>query len=72
MTIMKRLQLCGLGNGLVDVQFPQQEYLTQILRAALSVNAGEVAQQFLGQPQKIAEAVRIARIDAIRAATQIE
>ncbi len=63
---------CFGRSGLVDVQFPQQEYLTQILRAALSVNAGEVAQQFLGQPQKIAEAVRIARIDAIRAATQIE
>ena len=25
-----------------------------------------IAQQFIGQPQKIAEAVRIARIDAVR------
>lgn len=63
---------CFGRSGLVDIQFPQQDYLTQILHAALSVNAGEVAQQFLGQPQKIAEAVRIARIDAIRAASRVE
>ncbi|MBC3881046.1 multifunctional CCA addition/repair protein [Undibacterium sp. LX40W] len=63
---------CFGRSGLVDIQFPQQNYLTQILHAALSVNAGEVAQQFLGQPQKIAEAVRIARIDAIRAASRVE
>lgn len=62
---------CFGRSGLVDIQFPQQAYLTQILHAALSVNAGEVAQQFLGQPQKIAEAVRIARIDAIRAASRV-
>ena len=62
---------CFGRSGLVDIQFPQQAYLTQILHAALSVNAGEVAQQFLGQPQKIAEAVRIARIDAIRVASRV-
>lgn len=63
---------CYGRSGLADIQFPQQAYLTQILHAALSVNAGEVAQQFLGQPQKIAEAVRIARIDAIRVASRVE
>ncbi len=62
---------CFGRSGLGDIQFPQQEYLTQILHVALSVNAGEVAQQFLGQPQKIAEAVRIARIDAIRAVSRL-
>lgn len=62
---------CYGRSGLADIQFPQQAYLTQILHAALSVNAGEVAQQFLGQPQKIAEAVRIARIDAIRAVSRL-
>jgi tRNA nucleotidyltransferase (CCA-adding enzyme) len=62
---------CFGRSGLVDIQFPQQEFLTQVLHAALSVNAGEVAQQFLGQPQKIAEAVRIARIDAIRTVARL-
>lgn len=62
---------CFGRSGLVDIQFPQQDYLTQILHAALAVNAGQVAQEFLGQPQKIAEAVRIARIDAIRRVARV-
>lgn len=53
-------------SSLENIQFPQVAYLSKVLAAAQSVNAGEVAQNFLGQPQKIAEAVRIARIDAIR------
>jgi tRNA nucleotidyltransferase (CCA-adding enzyme) len=57
---------CFGRSGLENIQFPQVAYLSAVLHAALSVNAGEVAQKFLGQPQKIAEAVRIARIDAIR------
>jgi tRNA nucleotidyltransferase (CCA-adding enzyme) len=57
---------CFGRSGLDNIQFPQVAFLTTVLNAALSVNAGEVAQKYLGQPQKIAEAVRIARIDAIR------
>ena len=57
---------CFGRSGLEDIQFPQVAFLSAVLNAALSVNAGEVAQKFLGQAQKIAEAVRIARIDAIR------
>ncbi|MDP3785722.1 MAG: multifunctional CCA addition/repair protein, partial [Undibacterium sp.] len=41
-------------SGLDNIQFPQVAYLSKVLEAAQSVNAGEVAQQFLGQPQKIA------------------
>jgi tRNA nucleotidyltransferase (CCA-adding enzyme) len=61
---------CFGRSGLENIQFPQVSFLTSVLNAALSVNAGEVAQKFLGQPQKIAEAIRIARIDAIRLVTQ--
>lgn len=57
---------CFGRAGLENIQFPQAAFLSAVLNAALAVNAGEVAQQFLGQPQKIAEAIRIARIDAIR------
>ncbi|WP_189347510.1 multifunctional CCA addition/repair protein [Undibacterium macrobrachii] len=57
---------CFGRAGLENIQFPQVAFLSAVLNAALAVNAGEVAQQFLGQPQKIAEAIRIARIDAIR------
>ena len=61
---------CFGRSGLEDIQFPQVAFLSAVLNAALSVNAGEVAQKFLGQAQKIAEAVRIARIDAIRSVIQ--
>ena len=52
--------------GLTDIRFPQPDFLGQALAAAQAVNAGEIAQGYLGQPQKIAEAIRIARIEAIR------
>lgn len=57
---------CFGRAGLENIQFPQAAFLSAVLNTALAVNAGEVAQQFIGQPQKIAEAIRIARIDAIR------
>lgn len=57
---------CFGRSGLSDIRFPQPEFLEQALGAAQAVNAGEIAQGYLGQPQKIAEAIRIARIDAIR------
>lgn len=57
---------CFGRSGLIDIRFPQPVYLAQALAAAQAVNAGEIAQGYLGQPQKIAEAIRIARIEAIR------
>jgi tRNA nucleotidyltransferase (CCA-adding enzyme) len=57
---------CFGRAGLVDIRFPQVAYLAQALAAAQAVNAGAVAQAHLGQPQKIAEAIRIARINAVR------
>ena len=57
---------CFGRAGLPQISFPQFEFLSLVLAAARAVNAGEVAQKFLGQPQKIAQAVRVARIDAIR------
>lgn len=62
---------CFGRAGLVNIEFPQPAFLSNVLSAAQSVNAGEVAQKHLGEPQKIAEAVRIARIDAIRAACHL-
>jgi tRNA nucleotidyltransferase (CCA-adding enzyme) len=58
---------CFGRSGLENISFPQVEFLTQVLSAAQSVNPGLIAQGFVGQPLKIAEAIRIARIDAIRA-----
>lgn len=57
---------CFGRSGLMDIRFPQPAFLVQALAAAQAVNAGEIAQGYLGQPQKIAEAIRVARIDAIR------
>jgi tRNA nucleotidyltransferase (CCA-adding enzyme) len=62
---------CFGRAGLVNIEFPQPAFLSNVLRAAQSVNAGEVAQKHFGEPQKIAEAVRIARIDAIRTACHL-
>jgi tRNA nucleotidyltransferase (CCA-adding enzyme) len=53
-------------TGLEDLPFPQAERLELALTAARGVNAGQVAQRFLGQPQKIALAVHEARVDAVR------
>lgn len=56
---------CFGRSGLADIRFPQPAYLTQALAAAQAVNAGAVAQAYLGQPQKIAEAIRLARIASL-------
>ncbi|CAN5488035.1 multifunctional CCA addition/repair protein [soil metagenome] len=53
-------------TGFFDKPFPQAAHLEQGLRAAQTVNAGELAQQFQDQPQKIAAAVHQARVEAIR------
>ncbi len=57
---------CFGRSGLIDIRFPQPAFLGQALAAAQALNAGEIAKGYLGQPQKIAEAIRIARIEAIR------
>lgn len=53
-------------TGFESAPFPQSAYLERALRAARAVNAGEIAQQFLGQPQRISEAVHAARISAVK------
>jgi tRNA nucleotidyltransferase (CCA-adding enzyme) len=58
---------CFGRSGLIDIRFPQPVFLAQALAAAQAVNAGDIAQGYLGQPLKIAEAIRTARIDAVRA-----
>jgi len=71
---------CFGRAGLDNIQFPQRAFLARVLAAAQAVDAGAVAQQVLlkttaessdAKPpaQKIAEAIRIARIDAIRELT---
>lgn len=57
---------CFGRSGLTDIRFPQPVFLARALAAAQAVNAGEIAQGYLGQAIKIAEAIRIARIEAIR------
>ena len=69
---------CFGRAGLENIQFPQRAYLARVLAAAQAVDAGAIAQQVLlkanaespdNKPpaQKIAEAIRTARIAAIRA-----
>ena len=52
--------------------FPQADFLEKRLNVALQVNAGNIAvriaQQYPGEPQRIAQAVRDARIAAVSAA----
>ncbi|QJQ07030.1 multifunctional CCA addition/repair protein [Undibacterium piscinae] len=57
---------CFGRADLVDVQFPQPAYLIEAFAAAQAVNAGAVAAAHLGQPQKIAEAIRQERIAAVQ------
>ncbi|HEV7619822.1 MAG TPA: multifunctional CCA addition/repair protein [Burkholderiaceae bacterium] len=52
-------------TGFADKPFPQAAYLQSALKAAQTVNAGEIAQGYLDQPQRISEAVRAARIAAV-------
>ena len=56
--------------GFADRPFPQAPHLQAALRAAQSVNAGEVAQRYLEQPQRIPAAVHAARVTAVRAASR--
>ncbi|QAU33301.1 multifunctional CCA addition/repair protein [Janthinobacterium sp. 17J80-10] len=55
-------------TGFEEQAFPQADYLEALLAAARHVDAGAVASQFAGQPQKIAEAIHAARVAAVAAA----
>lgn len=62
---------CFGRSGLTDIRFPQAAFLAQALAAAQAVNAGAVAQATMGennvgQAQKIAAAIREARVLAVR------
>ncbi len=54
------------GPGLA----PQRELLAKALDAAHGVNAGEIAQRSAGQPQRIPELVRAARVAAVQEVTK--
>ena len=51
--------------GCAAQPFPQAEYLTRVLTAARAVDAGPIAARFAENPQRIAEAVRAARVEAV-------
>ena len=57
-------------TGFAETPFPQAAHLQAALKAAQAVNAGEVAQQFIGQPQKIAAAIHQARVELVRGISQ--
>jgi tRNA nucleotidyltransferase (CCA-adding enzyme) len=52
-------------TGFADKPFPQAAYLEQALNTARAVDAGEVAQRYPDQPQRIPEAIHKARVDAV-------
>jgi tRNA nucleotidyltransferase (CCA-adding enzyme) len=52
-------------TGFADKPFPQAAWLEQALNAARAVDAGEVAQRYVDQPQRIPEAIHKARVDAV-------
>jgi tRNA nucleotidyltransferase (CCA-adding enzyme) len=52
--------------GFESIPFPQLAYLQATLGAAQTVNGGEIAQAYPGQPQRIPVAIREARVDAVR------
>jgi tRNA nucleotidyltransferase (CCA-adding enzyme) len=52
-------------TGFADKPFPQAAYLEQALNTARAVDAGEVAQRYGDQPQRIPEAIHKARVDAV-------
>jgi tRNA nucleotidyltransferase (CCA-adding enzyme) len=70
---------CFGRAGLENIQFPQGAFLARVLAAAQTVNAGAIAQQVMQKKasqtehadiapaHQIAEAIRAARISAIRA-----
>ena len=54
--------------GLEGNPFPQLQHMEQALAAARTVDAGGIAQRFIGQPRKISDAIHAARVEAVSAA----
>ena len=54
-------------TGYGDRPFPQRSFLQAVLRAAQSVNAGEIAGRLANDPQRIPDAIYAARIAAVEA-----
>lgn len=54
-------------TGYGDRPFPQRSFLQAVLRAAQSVNAGEIAGGFAHEPQRIPDAIHAARTAAVEA-----
>jgi tRNA nucleotidyltransferase (CCA-adding enzyme) len=55
-------------TGFAERPFPQAAHLETALQAARSVDAGEIAQRHIDRPQQIPDAIRAARIAAIKPA----
>ncbi|MET0266515.1 MAG: multifunctional CCA addition/repair protein [Duganella sp.] len=55
----------GATGSYQDAPFPQRAYLEEAMAAARAVNAGEIAQRCLDNPQRIPEAVHRARVTAV-------
>jgi tRNA nucleotidyltransferase (CCA-adding enzyme) len=55
-------------TGFENRAFPQAAYLETLLNAARGVDAGAIARQLTGEPQKIAESVHAARVAAVATA----
>jgi tRNA nucleotidyltransferase (CCA-adding enzyme) len=55
--------------GFADAAFPQAACLEAALKAAQSIDAGAIARRHADQPQRIPDAIRAARIAAVKPAT---
>jgi tRNA nucleotidyltransferase (CCA-adding enzyme) len=57
----------GPGDDFRTRPYPQAPYLLAALAVARAVNAGEVAQRYADQPERIKDAVHAARVRAVKA-----
>jgi tRNA nucleotidyltransferase (CCA-adding enzyme) len=53
-------------TGFETIPFPQLAYLCAVLSAAQTVNGGQIASAYPGQPRNIQGAIRLARIEEVR------
>jgi tRNA nucleotidyltransferase (CCA-adding enzyme) len=56
----------GPGDDFATRPYPQAPHLLAALAAARAVNAGEVAQRYADQPERIRDAVHAARVRAVK------
>ncbi|QJD90851.1 multifunctional CCA addition/repair protein [Duganella dendranthematis] len=61
----------GASGSYADAPFPQMAHLEAAMAAARGVNAGEIAQAFVDQPQRIPERVHKARVSAVKQALKL-